>query len=176
MASSALVITQGVFARWRHIPNPLKMSSSMPNCAHTLCVLIHSGFPEIKKRGSCNSFALLTTPVIIAAVVVSFSDPLPGSNSAVPHRRIPRFALQSDNPASLFLIFCTRCKRSFFRITVWQILHSGLLPSESFHPAVLKMLPSLLYEVRFHHDELHKISCCSRIFGRRYRYPWSWNN
>jgi len=43
--------------------------------------------------------------VIIAAVVVSFSDSLPGSNSAVPHRRIPRFALQSDNPASLFLIF-----------------------------------------------------------------------
>ena len=23
----------------------------------------------------------------------------------MPHRRIPRFALQSDNPASLFLIF-----------------------------------------------------------------------
>ena len=43
--------------------------------------------------------------MIIAAVVVSFSDSLPGSNSAVPHRRIPRFALQSDNPASLFLIF-----------------------------------------------------------------------
>ena len=82
------------------------MSSSMPNCAHTLCVLIHSRFPEIKKkRGSRNSLALLTTPVIIAAVVVSFSDSLPGSISAVPHRTIPRFALQSDNPASPFLFF-----------------------------------------------------------------------
>ena len=58
-----------------------------------------------KKRGSRNSLALLTTPVIIAAVVVSFSDSLPGSISAVPHRTIPRFALQSDNPASLFLFF-----------------------------------------------------------------------
>ena len=91
--------------------------------------------------------ALLTTTVIIAAVVVSFSDPLPDSSSAELHRRIPRFALQSDNPASLFLFSCIHCKLPFSLKAVLQIPHSDPLPSGSFQPVVLKMLPLLLYEV-----------------------------
>lgn len=36
LASSALVRTRARFACWRHIPNPLRMSSLMPSCALTL--------------------------------------------------------------------------------------------------------------------------------------------
>ena len=41
----------------------------------------------------------------ISAAVASFSGLSPDSMSAVQHKRIPHFASQSDNPASLFLFF-----------------------------------------------------------------------
>ena len=36
LASSAFVITRTLFACWRHIPNPLRMTSLMSSCALTL--------------------------------------------------------------------------------------------------------------------------------------------
>ena len=72
----------------------------------------------------------MITRKVISAAVASFSGLPPDSMSAVQHRRIPHFASQSDNPASLFLFFCTRCKLLFSRKAVVQILHSNLLPEK----------------------------------------------
>lgn len=120
-----------------------------------------------KKSGQPPIFILMIARKFISAAVASFSGLPPDSMSAVQHRRIPHFASQSDDPASLFLFFCTRCKLLFSRKAVVQILHSDLLPSEFSHPEVLKMLPLLLCEERFHHDVPHRIFCCNLIYDKR---------
>ena len=84
---------------------------------------------------------MLTSPA-----AVSFSCLPLCPSSAEQHRMIPHFASLSDNPAFLFLFSCIRCKLTFSLKAVLQILHSVPLPSEFFHPAVLKMLPWLPYE------------------------------
>jgi len=84
---------------------------------------------------------MLTSPA-----AVSFSCLPLCPSSAEQHRRIPHFASLSDNPASLFLFSCIHCKLPFSLKVVLQIPHSDPLPSEFFHPAVLKMLPWLPYE------------------------------
>lgn len=113
LASSALVRTRAHFACWRHIPNPLRMSSSMSSRALTLCVLIHSGSAGNKKSGQSPICILMIALILISAAVVSFSDLPLHPNSAEQHRRIPHSASRSDNPAFLFLFFCTHCKLLF---------------------------------------------------------------
>ena len=84
--------------------------------------------------------------MLSSAAAVSFSCLPPCPSSAEQHRKIPHFTSLSDNLASLFLFSCIRCKLPFSLKAVLKILHSDLLPSGSFHPAVLKMLPWLPYE------------------------------
>ena len=79
--------------------------------------------------------------MLIFPAAVSFSYLPLCPSSAEQHRRIPHFASLSDNPASLFLFSCIHCKLPFSLKAVLQIPHSDPLPSEFFHPAVLKMLP-----------------------------------
>ena len=118
LASSALVRTRAHFACWRHIPNPLRMTSSMPSYALTSCVLIHSGSAGNKKSGQSPIFILMIALILISAAVVSFSDLPLHPSSAEQHRKIPHSASRSDNPSFLFLFFCTHCKLPFFQKAV----------------------------------------------------------
>ena len=131
---------------------------------------------NIKKESNHPFVFLMIARMLTSPAAVSFSRLPLCPSSAEQHRRIPHFASLSDNPASLFLFFCIHCKLPFSRKAFLQILHSVPLPSEFFHPAVLKMLPWLLCEEVFHPGVPHKISYYILIFNRQCRCLWSWNS
>lgn len=64
---------------------------------------------------------LMIALILISAAVVSFSDLPLRPSSAEQHKRIPHSASRSDNPAFLFLFFCTHCKPPFFQKKTYTV-------------------------------------------------------